>query len=138
MQNSLTSKAGYHLAAGEALRRGYKADLAKDGRRWRLTVNDAPVQVKSHRSGDWPFADPEKEVWEETAFMIFVDLAPEEGPTYYVIEKDELRSILKAMHEDFLRCQKDGGRPRNPESKQQSLKTSDLEPYRGKWDLLQS
>jgi hypothetical protein len=133
----ITSKAGYFLAAGEALRREFNTDLKKEGRRWRLIVNEQIVQVKSRRSGDWPFDDPERELRGDAQFMIFVDLGAGKDPLYYVMKQAELREIMASKHQNWLNTQVDGKRPRTPESKQQSLRTSDVEAYLGQWDLLQ-
>jgi hypothetical protein len=156
-ENQLTKAAGEYLVCAELCRRHFVAttftgnipdfDI--------LTANSRnksfPIQVKTIKGGDWQLnADKyleisisngiqrikgKRKIFNGNLIHVFIKLVEQGKDEFYILNLRDLQKIIFNNYSAWLRIHK-GRRPRNPESKHVSVSVSDLEVFKGKWNLL--
>lgn len=126
-------QAGLHLVAAEALLRGHKVEIQKQGRLGWVVVDERRIEVHIARD-EWPLSgalvQPEADV------VVFIRRSTDgSAHEYFIATREDALGALAADMEEFL-ARHDGVRPRTPGSDQQTLHAHIAEPWRDRWDVL--
>lgn len=147
-RNQQTGRAGEYYVAAELNRRGAYAvtfagnmpriDVMASNTERTRTIN---IQVKTCRSGDWQTSIDEGKkcdtVQDETRFWIFVHLGPDTKPAeYFVVSDWWIRNNIYENHQSYL-AKHAGTRAINPKAKHHSIKSTRIEEWKDRWDLLE-
>jgi hypothetical protein len=126
-------RAGLYLVAAEALLRGHKVEIQKQGRLGWVLVDGRRVEVHIAKD-EWPLTgalvQPEADV------VVFVRRSTENSAhEYFIATREDALGALAADMMEFL-ARHDGIRPRTPGSDQQTLHAHLAEPWKDRWDVL--
>ena len=95
------------------------------------------VKTKNHQ-GRWVTStrdgQPREKPVDETTFWVMVDLSAD-PPEYYVVPAWWLENTIYTDCQKYL-AKHGGQRPRNPDSTDWSIHVTDVEQWRGRWDVL--
>ncbi len=120
LSNQLIGSAGEYFVAGELSRRGIVAALTMAGTDAFdiLAVNDTgrqfTVQVKTTRDKfSWLLSAKDEETRGENAYYVFVRLAGETLPEYYILPATTVAETLRQDYESWLHAPGKNHRPTN-------------------------
>lgn len=144
MDSRRTARRGVEIVRSELERHGMRPRAGKSRSpnelRFQPADGDAEfvVFVRSRTAGDWQsdtrYGKPRPEPRLERTFWVFVDLIPPE-PAFYVVPAWWIENDTYTTHQAYL-ARHGGRRARTLESTHHGIKTSRVEEWRGRWDLL--
>jgi hypothetical protein len=124
-----THNGGRHLVVGEALLRGYSANLR--GSSTYVEINGHVAQVQVAAKGAWMIENVDKYVAGTVETVVLVDVTGGVRE-FYIVAGDQLRRDVAKRHAAFL--QRVGGtRPRNPSSKHTGIAPEQVRRWRNRW-----
>ncbi|MEV1144260.1 hypothetical protein [Micromonospora sp. NPDC049799] len=127
-----THQAGRHLAAGEALLRGHRAELV--GSQTFIDVNGRRAAVMVAGKGAWMIADVDKFTDSSIAAYVLVDVS-QARPRFFIAPGDDLRHDVRERHQQFM--DRVGVRPRNSESLHTKIEPQDVARWEDDWSVFE-
>ncbi|RSN60695.1 hypothetical protein DMH01_15550 [Amycolatopsis sp. WAC 04182] len=134
LNNDQVHAVAAHLAVAEAIVRTRRpAEVISEARRYRLRLDGKLAQVTARRTGEWQVSDATRPLLDDTEVLVLVDFIPE-LPEFYVMPAEWFRADVEQRYAAFMN--RVGSRPRNPDSKHHSVRTADVEQWRGRWAVI--
>ena len=127
--------AGLHFVAAEAILRGFKAEIRREGQLGWVQVGDLRVEVHI-ANGEWPLTG--HRVQPEADLVVFILRGESTTHEYFIATRAEALAVLDADMTAWRAKQPNGTRPRNPDSTEQTLRPKLAEQWRDRWELLAS
>lgn len=124
-------QAGRHFAVGQALLRGWPAELV--GPSSLIRINDRQAQVQVAAQGAWQIADVDKYLAAVIGYIVLVDVRSVD-PAYYVATGDKVRELVSRRHEEFL-ARHGGVRPRTSGSRHAAIRLHDVQAWKDCWSV---